>query len=387
MSSIIGHIKKRGINSLRAAGRRILYYPGWQTSRKIVVIESDDWGSLSIPSKEAYEALYDAGIEVDGDPYCTYDGLAGSDDLRALFDVLTAFRDRQGRHPVITANTIVANPVFSKIRASKFKKYHYELFTETLKRNPRTASAFDMWEEGMGKNIFFPQFHGREHLQVSAWLTALQRGNKQVLEAFRQGTFIIPDSSHSDKRRQDFRAAFDIRSEQELVQAKESLTEGLRLFEQLFEYRSDSFIAPCYTWSRELESVLYKMDVTLLQGLAFQQEPVNENRSHRRRYHYLGKRNKWNQSYSVRNVFFEPVQNKNKNLVSLTLKRIGEVFRLHKPAIIGSHRLNYIGAMSKSSRDRTLNMLSTLLETMLMRWPDIEFLTSADLALIIRGEK
>src|SRR5699024_5237940 len=207
-------------------------------------------------------------------------------------------------HPVITANTIVANADYSKIIAAKFKKYNYEVFTPTIKGNPRTAAASETTEEGTGRNMFFPKIHGREHLQVSAWLTALQRGNKLVLEAFRQGTFIIPDSSHSDKRRQDFRAAFDIRSEQELVQAKESLTEGLRLFEQLFEYRSDSFIAPCYTWSRELESVLYKMDVTLLQGLAFQQEPVNENRSHRRRYHYLGKRNKWNQSYSVRNVFF-----------------------------------------------------------------------------------
>ena len=37
--------------------RNLSNLPGWRTKRKIVVIESDDWGSIRMPSKRAYEEL------------------------------------------------------------------------------------------------------------------------------------------------------------------------------------------------------------------------------------------------------------------------------------------------------------------------------------------
>ena len=33
----------------------LLNIPGWHTKRKIVVIKSDDWGSVHMPSREVYE--------------------------------------------------------------------------------------------------------------------------------------------------------------------------------------------------------------------------------------------------------------------------------------------------------------------------------------------
>ena len=30
----------------------LLNIPGWRTKRKLVVIESDDWGAIRMPSKE-----------------------------------------------------------------------------------------------------------------------------------------------------------------------------------------------------------------------------------------------------------------------------------------------------------------------------------------------
>ena len=32
----------------------LLNIPGWRTKRHIVVIESDDWGSIRMPSKDVY---------------------------------------------------------------------------------------------------------------------------------------------------------------------------------------------------------------------------------------------------------------------------------------------------------------------------------------------
>jgi predicted RNA-binding protein with PIN domain len=39
--------------------------PGWRTSRKIVVIESDDWGSLRMSSNEFYNTLQKVGLSLD----------------------------------------------------------------------------------------------------------------------------------------------------------------------------------------------------------------------------------------------------------------------------------------------------------------------------------
>ena len=38
--------------------------PGWSTNRKIVVIESDDWGSIRMPSLETFEKLSSNGLNL-----------------------------------------------------------------------------------------------------------------------------------------------------------------------------------------------------------------------------------------------------------------------------------------------------------------------------------
>lgn len=95
---------------------------GWMTRRKIVVIESDDWGAIRMPSREAYEHLLRAGFDVDRCPYARNDTLETAEDLDALYEVLDSVRDAHARPAVITANTVVANPDFDRIRAADFKR-------------------------------------------------------------------------------------------------------------------------------------------------------------------------------------------------------------------------------------------------------------------------
>jgi hypothetical protein len=70
--------------------------PGWRTNRKIIVIESDDWGSIRMPSRSAYGKLIKAGLNLnggDGLRYSLYDSLESKSDLEGLFHVLESFRD------------------------------------------------------------------------------------------------------------------------------------------------------------------------------------------------------------------------------------------------------------------------------------------------------
>ena len=55
---------------------------------------------------------------------------------------------------------------------------------------------------------------------------------------------------------------------------------------------------------------------------------------------------------------------------------ISVAFRMGKPAIVGTHRINYVGSLSSGNRDVGLSALDRLLGIVRMRWPNVEFLAS-----------
>ena len=95
---------------------------GWKTKRKLLVIESDDWGSIRIPSKQVYNNFVKKGYTIKNTVYNRFDSLASEEDLNYLFEILNCFKDIHGNPLKITANTIVANPDFEKIQKEKFQE-------------------------------------------------------------------------------------------------------------------------------------------------------------------------------------------------------------------------------------------------------------------------
>jgi len=61
------------------------------------------------------------------------------------------------------------------------------------------------------------------------------------------------------------------------------------------------------------------------------------------------------------------------------MSEINIAFRMKKPAIISSHRINYVGFIDSSNRDRNLKSLNQLLTRILEKWPDVEFMTTVEL--------
>ena len=108
--------------------RNVVNIPGWSTSRKIVVFESDDWGSIRVRSNEDVAAMRRAGFNLDNSSFYQFDALECNDDLTALFEILSKHRDSVGRHPIFTLVSNVANPVFEKIEQSGFSEYFWEPF-------------------------------------------------------------------------------------------------------------------------------------------------------------------------------------------------------------------------------------------------------------------
>jgi hypothetical protein len=364
--------------------RNLALIPGWRTKRKIVVIESDDWGSIRMPSKQVYDQFLKLGIPVDKDCYCKYDSLENESDLMSLFEVLSSFKDINGNSPVFTANTIVANPDFDKIRESNFQTYYFEMFTETLKRYPNHAGLLNLYKEGINKKLFYPQFHGREHININLWMDALRRKNKFALLAFDSKSFAIPPSLNS-RLEIDYMIALNFTDSGEKEEKKKILDEGLSIFEQLFNYPSRSFIAPSYTWHSDLNPFLAEKGVSYLQGIPFQYQPdISSGSGELKKFHYCGQHNKFSQVYLVRNCHFEPSLNETTDWIDDCLHRINTAFKWNKPAIISTHRLNYIGAIDPSNRDRNLDLLKSIFSAIQKKWHDVEFLTSVQLGDLIR---
>lgn len=360
----------------------LLNFPGWRTNKKIVVIESDDWGSIRMPSKEVYSKLVSKGYDISGSDYNRLDTLESNDDLFMLYEVLKSHRDIMGNHPVITANMVVGNPDFNKIRQSDFSKYYFEPVTETLKQYPGRNSVESLWNAGNVERIFHPQFHGREHVNVVRWMEALKKRSPEILYAFDCNTTFSGDGDYN------FMEVLDYNTPSDLFKMKESLAEGLDIFEDIFGYRSKSFIPPCYTWNSDVEKVLYEGGVKYIQGLVVQSIPTGSFGNYKKKYHFLGKRNALGQYFLIRNAFFEPSLNEIPDPVEECLNRIKIAFRWNKPAIISSHRINYMGELDVSNREKNLKLFDELLRKMIKRWPEVEFMTSDGLGeLIERGER
>lgn len=356
---------------------------GWRTKRHLVVIESDDWGTIRMPSREVYKDFLRCGIRVDRDPYCRYDNLATKHDLENLFEVLHSVKDKNGHPAVITANTLSANPAFNKIKESNFTQYFFEPFTETLKRDAAHADALEMWKQGMEAGVFHPQSHGREHLYVKKWLNTLRNGDKVTRAAFDLGTWGLTYNVDPSIKGY-YMGAFNSSEEADIRAFETIIDDALKMFKDIFGYDSLSFTPTTYTWSPKIEPCLVNHGVRYVQSTFQQKVPIGDDSGVKVLYRgFQGTRTKAGLIRLFRNCFFEPSTKENYDWAGDCLKRIEIAFKWGKAANISAHRVNFIGSIDSANTDRTLPEFKRLLQEIVRRWPDVEFMTSDQLGEII----
>ena len=85
----------------------------------------------------------------------------------------------------------------------------------------------------------------------------------------------------------------------------------------------------------------------------------------------------------MRNAFFEPHLASHKDWVDIALTGVKQAFEKKKPAIIGSHRINFIGRLDERHRAKNIAMFRDMLQQLVKNYPNIEFIDSGRLADII----
>lgn len=347
---------------------------GIKTQRKIVIFLVDDYGTIRISSPQALQKLEQIEPNISNNRFNKYDALSSAEDLSSLFEVLTSVKDKNGNSAAFTPMTVVANPDFDLIELNGYSEYKYETFFDTIERTYASNSIIELWLEGIEKNIFVPEFHGREHLNVRFWLEFLQKKDKNVIEAFKLKSIGV---NPSHKTAKGYMAAFDIKDKNHLKEVIEISSEGLQIFEDLFGYKSKFFTPSALIHNDGMHEELKKNSIEFI-DMARQRIEPNLNGKYTKRFHYMGQKNSYGQRYITRNVMFEPNKD-DKDCVSMAIRDIAVAFKYKKPAIISSHRVNFVGGKSELNRKKGLEDLKRLLENIVVRWPNVEFLTVRDL--------
>ena len=343
----------------------------FRNSRHIVVFESDDWGSIRMSDKRSWDELLKKGYAVDKRPYERFDTLESPEDLAALFEVLSKYKDSKGNHPIITANMLMANPDFVRIEKSDFQNYHFETIAQTYSRYFGDDKVLEVMRQGHEEGVFMPQSHGREHFNVAQWMRGLQTGDEDLMTAFHYGICGIAPKAHPETGNK-LMNALRAENEEEQKQIDDIVKEGLQMFEQLWGFKSKTFVAPCFCWNVDVERVLANNSVELIQTARFKKAAYKSPT----RYYYSGEKNMFNQTYSIRNCTFEPATAENESNVGRLIKQVEKVLGQHKIAVFSTHRINYVSGLFEQNRKNTLSLLDGFLKELLKEYPDVEFLSS-----------
>lgn len=333
-------------------------------------------------NKEAIDQLRENGIKVDNCRYMLNDALEDNDDMEQLFLTL----ERLENKPVITANFLTSNPDFEKIKASNFLQYFNENLFTTLAKSPNRNKVEFLYREGIKRGCFIPQLHGREHLNVSRWMSDLQNGNEETMLAFELRVFGV--SAHVvKKKRESYQAAFDEGNPQYKTDHSKIVEDAVVEFGKMFQFKPVSFIAPNYTWGEEIEAATFRQGIKYLQGTHTQRLPKTSQEKRYRKRNTLGSTNHWGQNYLIRNCSFEPFSDPNRDWISHCLEEIKIAFLWKKPAIISMHRANFVGSINPENREKNLKLFSELIKAINIRWPEVEFMSSNQLGKLMDEEE
>jgi hypothetical protein len=358
--------------------------PGWHTPEKLVVFAVDDYGNVRLDSKAARDQMAAAGLDLRG-RFDHFDTLETRQDLEALFEVLTSVADAGGRSAIFTPYVLSANADFDAMLAGE-PRYRYEPLPRTFERLTATQpqaydGAWGLWREGMRLGLLRPQFHGREHLNVEL-LERKRRAGDQALTINLENRSMAGLSGEPALPGVGFTHAYGLWDRSEIERHREIIADGLKLFEQVFGFRSQTFTPPAQKLHPDLYPWVESQGVRAIDKPLYCVRRLDRERT-MREFNTLGRRRGQGHLSIVRNVVFEPTNDLAFDSVGLALDQVAAAFRWRKPALISSHRVNFCGHIDQENRRLGLDALRRLLTGIVQRWPDVKFVGADELASIM----
>lgn len=360
---------------------------GWKTKRKIVVLSIDDYGNVRLDSKKARENLNKAGLKV-FNRFDAYDTLETKEDLEALYDVLDSVKDKNAKPTIFTPFALPCNINFAAMASEGNERYIYELLPETYSKlsakDPTAyAGTWEMWKEGIVKGLMKPQFHGREHFNLKVFKEKLKNKDKEVLINLQNCSYTSISSSGYPSI--GYTAAFAFQNEADYSGLQNILEDGTIQFEKVYGYKSITFTPPAQQFPPKMIPLLKEYGIKAIDK-PFKHQVHLENNQYKKEINTIGIDKKLNLVKLVKNVVFEPTHG-NINHVTKAMEQIKAAFFWNRPAIISSHRVNFCGHIDEGNRKTGLETLQNLLNKIVKKWPEVEFMSADELGELIAKDK
>lgn len=358
--------------------RHIANILGKTTNRHLLAFFVDDYGAIVNKTKKRKESFLKAGGSLMNDRFFTIDCLETNEDIEALYDVLTSFKDIQGKNVAWTPLCVPANPDFDRIKSCDYCEYYYEPINVTFAHTPGCENVMNLELEGISNGIFVPQYHGREHINVRLLMDALISNHADVRLAFNYESlypFLSKDGLVWSNQ------AYKSIDDKDTLMFANIINDGITVFEKVYGYKPIHFNAPGERENSQLLKVLANLGIKYVETDKIKRYYQGSNRL-KTELHWNGEVTPYNQHYIIRNCVFEPTSN-NSDWASITFKQIDIAFKWKKAAVVSTHRVNFSGAIDETNRARGLSQLKKLIGLVKNAYPDVEFVTSYDLFKIM----
>jgi len=325
----------------------------------IVVFESDDWGKTGMEAEVELPTQFGERTR-----FWSYDRLETAEELESLFALLQSYASRVERPPVFTANFIVSNPDVATTQRSQFSTLHLKPIDES---HPQ---LLETWKMGIEKKVFYPQYHGRLHYNAARYLHDLQKNDalqKLFLAGIQGGRELFNDGQFGY-----YSEYQNYETEATPVDLHEWIAAGLADFSRIFGFESTTTVCPNYVINVRDLAPFANTSIKFLQaGNKFlrQQDGAEVLTNY-----CQGTKLTHGLTSLARNHKFEPCREKHEWQADFSIKSAMYWMNKGIPAVLDTHRLNYIGKFAENSRAQLKRLLDELTKI-----PNVRFLTSPEL--------
>ena len=316
--------------------------------KPVLIIESDDWG----PGPDLH-----------------------AERLAALAQALARYRDTSGHPAVMTLGVVLATP-----DAVAMERFGLGSYRRVELDDPRCRKVRERMIEGAQTGVFALQLHGMEHYWPPALLDAA--GSDDAVRAWLVGAgFPAYEALPSPLQSRWVYAARLPSQPLEQAEIRAAVEEETRAFKRIFATLPRVAVPPTFVWTRGVETAWMAAGIAVIitpgrrytcrdgAGLpAGMEGPIHN-----------GETAGASTLYLVRDIYFEPLRG---HAPARVLDEARARFHLGRPALLETHRSNFIGA--DADYRHSLAQLEALLTGALQAWPQLRFLSPEALARIYR---
>jgi hypothetical protein len=325
--------------------------------RPVVILQSDDWGRVGIPNRDALDELKSAGYPV-GQSTWDYCGLETADDILNLGETLSRFRDVDGSAACFTANFIMANADLRSMVATKFKEFLWRPIAEGFPP-PWDDKLMPAYKYNIAAGVFFPGLHGFSHFNIPELLAALADAGERGHRARALAALDVPYLRSVTPEYNFALVGLDADGEHFLSATDQErwVQRSVELFEEAFGVRPMTACAPGYRHNCVTLNLLRRFGVSAIQSMSHDVAHVIHDLL------MLG-----------RNVSFEPVLTRGagQSVIEKALRESERAVAAGLPVIMCSHSINYISRFVGRA-DQGREALARFLGQLMHRFPELRF--------------